>query len=508
MKPEVLTATPSIEGRGIVKRFAGVVALDGVDFAVQPGEVHGLLGENGAGKSTLVKILTGIYAPTSGEIARDGREVRFRSPTEARRHGIVAVYQDSEIIGQFTVAQNVLLGVELTVGKSGLVRDRAGTRLAQDILDRNGIRIDATRRASTLGPGERQLLALAKVMYANRRVIFLDEPSAALTAEEVKQLFHVIEQVKRTGVSVIYISHRLEEIMVICDRVTILKDGRVAGTLRGTAIKTEQVVEMMIGHSIAPSKGTESRKSVADAVVLDVRDLATGRIKGVSFSARRGEIVGFTGVIGSGAEDVAGALFGILPMKTGSIALNGARVKPASPLHMQRLGVGFIPADRKAHALLPELSVRTNVTVSILQRLSTAGFVVAKREQAVAKEMIELLDVRPSDSRRLVKLLSGGNQQKIVVGRWIAANAAVYLINEPTAGVDVGAIEEIHKVLRQIVDQGATIVLYSSVIHELLALCDLIYVMRDGRITYQTGVAEASHDQILARSMGGLVTQL
>jgi ABC-type sugar transport system ATPase subunit len=456
----------------------------------------------------LVKILTGVYPPTSGEIFRDGREVRFHSPTDARRNGVVAVYQDTEIISQFTVAQNVLLGSELTVGASGLVRDRAGVKLAQDILDRNGIHIEATRPASSLGPGERQLLALAKVMHANRRVIFLDEPSAALTAEEVKQLFAVIERVKRSGVSVIYISHRLEEIVVICDRVTVLKDGRVAGTLAGTDIKTEQVVEMMIGHGIAPSRGAAARTPLPDAPILEVRDLETRRIKALSFSARKGEIVGFTGVIGSGAEDIAGALFGVLPVKSGSIVLNGAAVVPSSPLQMQRLGVGFIPADRKAEAALPDLSVQANLTAGILQQLSAAGFVVPDRERAVATQMIELLDVRPPDGRRKLKLLSGGNQQKVVVGRWIAAKSAVYLINEPTAGVDVGAIEEIHGVLRRIADQGATIVLYSSVIHELLELCDMIYVMRDGRVTYETAAAGASHDQILSRSMGGLVTQI
>ena len=498
---------PIVEARGIVKQFAGTTALDHVDFAVRRGEVHGLLGENGAGKSTLVKILTGIYGPTSGSIFVDGHEMHFHSPLDARRHGLVAVYQDTEIIGRFTVAQNVLLGDEPTLARSGLVRDRALTQQARAVLGRIGVDIDPGRPASSLGPGERQLLALAKVFYAQRKVVFLDEPSAALAAGDVKRLFQLIHQLKLSGVAIIYISHRLEEIMEICDRVTILKDGRVAGTLAGTEIDSETVIQMMVGRRVDRKNAGSTSGGKGTPPALVVQGLQTSHIHGIDFSVAPGEIVGFTGLLGSGAEEVTGALWGVVHLDAGHITLNGHTLsrgaRSPSPHLMRRLGVGFVPSDRKGQGLLPDTSVAGNLAAGVLSQLSVLGVVRAGEERALARRMIGDLDIRPPDPARLVKFLSGGNQQKAVVGRWVAAGARLYLINEPTAGVDVGAIAEIHAIIRRVAQQGAAVIVVSSVIHELLSLCNRVYVMRKGQIVFESPASETSHDEVLAYSIGG-----
>jgi len=496
--------TPAaIEARDVVKQFAGTIALDHVDFTVQRGEVHGLLGENGAGKSTLVKILTGIYGPTTGSILVDGQQVHFHSPLDARRHGLVAVYQDTEIIGRFSVAQNVLLGMEPTVSHTGAVRDRQLMQQARDILERIGVDIDPQRPAASLGPGERQLLALAKVFYAQRKVVFLDEPSAALAASEVRRLFQLIRQLRESGVSIIYISHRLEEITELCDRVTILKDGRVVGTLTGQDIESDRVIQMMVGKK--PERKNVVRTTVAatGTPAVHVQGLRTDFIHDIEFAVAPGEIVGFTGLLGSGAEEVPGALWGSTGLKGGTITLHGEKVNKPSPYTMRRKGVGYVPADRKAQAILPDTSIAGNLTACVMGRISPLGIVRPRAERALAQRMIETLDVRPPTPDRPVKSLSGGNQQKVVVGRWVAAESKVYLINEPTAGVDIGAVEEIHGILRQLAQQGATVIVQSSVIHELLTLCHHIYVMRKGHIVFEALTADTSHDEVLAQSMGG-----
>ena len=489
-----------VELRGIEKEFSGTKVLKGIDLAFLHGEAHGLLGENGAGKSTLIKILTGVYAPTSGEILLDGRSVRIGSPLDAHVLGLGAVYQDAELVTGFTVAQNVVLGNE---PGGGILNQRRIREEAEAILQEIGIHIDVDRPASSLSAAEMQLVTLATLFHRRYKVIILDEPTARLSGGEVELLFKIIQRFREQGITIIYISHRLSEIRRVCDRVTILRGGLVSATLQGDGITEERVTELMIDRSRADLE-TYNEGCSRDEVVLEIENLATPNLAPLTFSLKAGEVLGITGPVGGGMEQVERALGGIVP-HNGSIKLRGRAINIRSPSQARKIGIAVIPEDRRKQALFPNLSLTDNVCLPVLHALAQFGLLLNGRKAAYAKDVIGRLGVRPSLPLMQIKFFSGGNQQKAVIGKWMSAKADIYVFVEPTSGVDVGAIKEIYDIILHMARSGAAVIVISSSTKEILSLAERVFVIRDKELVYAAPKKSCSYDQLLAISMTGRV---
>ncbi|WP_067169224.1 sugar ABC transporter ATP-binding protein [Microtetraspora niveoalba] len=487
---------PLLAMRGIVKRFPGVRALDGVDLEVRAGEVHCLLGQNGAGKSTLIKILSGAHQPDEGEVLLDGEPVRLATPTAAMRQGIATIYQELDLVDGLSVAENILLGHERAT--YGFTRRGESNRVAADLLRRLGHgEIPPTVEVGRLPPAAKQIVSMARALSHDARLIVMDEPSAALAHDEVANLFRIIREITAQGVAVVYISHRLEEIREIGDRVTVLKDGRTVAVGLPATTPTGRVVSLMTGRDVEYVFPPRPAPSGDRPEVLRVEGLTVpGVFADVSFSVRAGEIVGLAGLVGSGRSEILEAVYGAR-RASGRVLLDGRAVPPGSTTRAVRLGMGLAPEERKAQALLLDQSVTRNITLAGLTRFARAGWMDRRGEAAEAARLVETLDIRPPDPRRPVKTLSGGNQQKAVLARWLVERRRLLLLDEPTRGVDVGARAELYAVIRRLADEGVAVLLVSSEVPEVLGLADRVLVVREGRIVHEAPAVDLDEHRVL-----------
>ncbi|WP_433079677.1 sugar ABC transporter ATP-binding protein [Dactylosporangium sp. CA-052675] len=489
----------------VVKTFPGVRALDGVQLEVRAGEVHCLLGQNGAGKSTLIKVLAGVHAPDSGEIRWQGEPVSFGNPQAAMKAGIATIYQELDLVDGLSVAENMYLGHEPSTG--GFVARRSMRRGAAAILERLGHpEIPAAREVGKLPAAAKQIVSMGRALSREARLLIMDEPSAVLAHDEVENLFRIVRGLTAQGIAVIYISHRLDEIREIGDRVTVLKDGRTtAANLDAKSTPNRELVSRMTGRTIEyvfPER--PAARTFTDAPILRVRDLTLpGRFADVTLDVHSGEIVGITGLVGSGRSEVLESIYGARRPTAGTVEMLGKKVRRGDVGAAVRAGIGMAPEERKSQALLLGEPIYRNVTLAGFARFAKVGFTDAGRERTAAEDVTRSLDLRPADVRRPVRTLSGGNQQKVVVGRWLLGGTRLLLLDEPTRGVDVGARAELYQVIRRLADEGVGVLLVSSEVPEVLGLADRVLVMREGRLVHEAPAGELDEDTVLDLVMAG-----
>ena len=495
-----LERIPLLEMRGIEKSFPGVRALRGVDLELHAGEVLALLGENGAGKSTLIKVLAGAHPPDAGAIRLDGEAVAIANPAEAQRLGIAVIYQEFNLIPTLTVRENIFLGREETAG--GFIRQEEEYRSAQGLFKRIGVEIDPDIPCRELTVAQQQVVEIAKALSLKARIIVMDEPSATLTPPEVERLFSIIRDLKSHGIGVIYISHRLEEIFSIADRVTVLRDGRHVDTRDIGQIAREPLIELMVGRKL--EQEFPKRTLAIGPPRLVVKDLCRGRkVRSVSFAVRRGEVLGLTGLMGAGRTETVRLLFGADQPDSGTIELDGKPLRLANPRDAIRAGIGFLTEDRKAQGLVLGQSVRENFGLPNLARFERWGFVQEQQERDALAGYVRSLGIKIPHQEQLAKNLSGGNQQKVVLAKWLERNCEVILFDEPTRGIDVGAKFEVYLLINQLAAQGKAILMISSELPEMLGMSDRILVMHEGRVSGEiTDVANATQEQIMDLAMG------
>ncbi|SDJ52069.1 ribose transport system ATP-binding protein [Lentzea albidocapillata subsp. violacea] len=490
--------------QGLVKRFPGVTALGGVDFDVRAGEVHCLLGQNGAGKSTLIKVLSGAHRPDEGEIRWRGEVVEFGNPTAAMRSGVAAIYQELDLVAGLSVADNVFLGHELST--AGFSRRAEARRRTRALLDRLGHRdISPDRDVGRLSVAHQQVVSMARALSLDGQLLIMDEPSAVLDPDEVRVLFGVIRELTAQGVAVIYISHRLAEIREIGDRVTVLKDGRTVATgLPAREVKTSELISLMTGRVLDNVYPRRASLDPAAPEVLVVRGLADGdRFAGVDLTVRAGEVVGLAGLVGSGRSEILETVYGARKAAEGTVEVDGRRLRRGSVGAAVRAGMGLCPEERKSQGLLLDQAVYRNITVSSMSSFAKFGFLDDRAERARSSQLTEALDVRPAGVDRLVRGLSGGNQQKVVLARWLLRECRVLLLDEPTRGVDVGARSEIYELVRQLADSGVAVVVVSSDVEEVLGLADRVLVVREGRVVHDGPADEIDESRVLDLVMEG-----
>jgi ribose transport system ATP-binding protein len=470
---------------GVSKRFGGVQALDRVEFELKRGEVHALVGENGAGKSTLIKILAGIYLKDGGHIFYESSEVEFRNNIEARLNGIGMVPQEIQLAPKLTVAENIFMGL-YPRNRAGFVKWKDLYKKAYDIAKTFNIESLIGLRVERLGTGYRQLIEILKALIFNAKIIAFDEPTAALSEEETKELFRLIEKLKAGGISIIYVSHRLDEIFQIADRVTVLKDGQYVGTHRVRDVTKDQVVSMMVGRELNLFGEDRRSKGKQEEVVFEVRGLKRGReVQDISFKLHRGEILGLFGMVGSGRTETMMSVFGVDPLEEGEIIIAGERVVIRSPIDAVKLGIGLVPENRIKQGVILRASVRSNISLPFVHKLARYGAVNARQELEIVRQYIEYLDIKTRSEGSLVNTLSGGNQQKVSIAKWLATKSDIIIFDEPTHGIDVGAKAEIYQLLRELSDEGKGLIMISSELPEVLNVCDRILVFRDGKIAHE-----------------------
>jgi rhamnose transport system ATP-binding protein len=488
-----------LELRDVTKSFGPVRALRGVSLALRPGEVHALAGENGAGKSTVVRIIGGEHRPDHGEVLLDGEPVHFGSPREAQQHGVAVIHQEPAGFPDLSVAENVFMGrAPLRSGRR--VDRRAMNRRAAEVCAKLGVPLDPTRPTRGLSIADQQVIEIAKALVADARIIVMDEPTAALSAVEAERLFRVTESLKADGAAVLFISHRLDELYALCDRVTVLRDGAFVRTDAMSELDRDGLVRAMVGRDIAqlfPRHDTEP-----GAAALTVKGLTrTGVFTDISFTVREGEIVGLAGLVGSGRSEVARAVFGV-DKADGEVLVDGKPLPKGDPRAAIDRGVALVPEDRREQGLVPELSVERNTGLARLRQVTKAGITRRKRERALAQRWAERLGVRHGGLTEPVATLSGGNQQKVVLGKWLATEPSVLIVDEPTRGIDIGAKVEVHALLADLAARGMAVLLISSELPEVLGMADRVLVMHEGRITAEFPAGEATEEAVMAAATG------
>ena len=504
---------PMLRMTGIAKRFPGVQALAGVDLEVAPGEVHGLLGENGAGKSTLLKILSGAQQPDAGSIIFEGREITLPSPDAAQALGIVTIYQELSLFPALTVAENIFLGRE---PMSGPFIDWAATRRAtKELGSRFGLDLPADKLVRDLSVAQQQMVEIARALSMQSRLIIMDEPTSALSQREAQRLFGIVRELKRNGISIIFVTHRLPEVMQICDRITVLKDGKPSGKAEVAAISVEDIVRMMVGRTGADLFKRLPTRSPGSTVlnISNLSGVATANdpravvLRDISFELRRGEILGIAGLVGSGRTELARAIFGADPKRGGAIALDGADLDIRSPEDAIAADIGLVPEDRKQQALFLDLAVRENLSVTALGKLVRFGFVNRQQERDLVERYRKSLNIRMASPDQKVRNLSGGNQQKVVLARWLALGPRVLIVDEPTRGIDVGAKAEVHMLLHEMAMSGIGIIAISSELPEIMAISDRILVIRAGRLAGVLEQQDASEERLMQLMAIGTASQ-
>jgi ABC-type sugar transport system ATPase subunit len=490
-----------VELRGVRKHFAGAVALAGVDLELRAGEVHALVGENGAGKSTLMRVLAGLHGDYRGEIRVGGGPARLASPARAAALGIALVHQELSLVPEMSVAENVFLGREPQGRLPGLVDFRAMERGAEALLAELGVRLPVREKVARLGAGARQLVEIAKGLSQEPRILILDEPSSSLSRAETGELLARVRALRARGTAVVYVSHKLDEVLAVADRITVLRDGARVASRPVAEWSEEALVRAMVGRDL--KRLYPRTRPAPGEVVLRVEGLARpGRFRGVTFSLRRGEVLGLAGLVGAGRSDLAQALFGLPPAKSGAIALGGAPVRIRAPADAMALGIALVPEDRLRQGLVPRLSVRENVSLASLGALSRLQWMAAGRERAAVAGIAGRVGLAPGATELPVRRLSGGNQQKVVVARWMLRRPRILILDEPTRGVDVGAKAEIHALVDRLAGEGAAVLLVSSDLPEVLGMSDRVLVMRQGRIAAELSREKASEESVLAAATG------
>jgi ribose transport system ATP-binding protein len=493
---------PFIEMKGIKKAFHQNVVLDGVDFEVRPGEVHALMGENGAGKSTLMKILTGIYERDAGTVMVNGKEVHYRHPKEAERDGISVIHQELNIIPTLTVAENIFLGREQTIGRTGIVRKKEMEEQAKLYLQRLGIEISPNEIAGNLSVGKQQIVEIARALSTNAKCLIMDEPTAALTDREIRTLFDVIRSLKQQGVAIVYISHRMEEIFTICDRISVLRDGQFIGTKKIPETNFDEIVHMMVGRQIG-ERFPKREKRIGEERLRVEGLTQKGVFHHVSFSVRAGEILGVAGLMGAGRTEIMEAIFGVRKVDEGTIYIHNKPVKIKSPRQAIEHGIAFITEDRKGKGLVLHMSVRENLTLPKAEQLAKVGVIQAKKENDLVQSLIARLKIKTASPELEVKALSGGNQQKVVFGKWLAMEPSILILDEPTRGVDVGAKKEIYEIMNELTAQGVAIIMVSSELPEILGMSDRIMVVHEGKVTAILDNKNVDQETIMRAATGG-----
>ena len=492
-----------IEMRGIDKSFGSNQVLKQAGFTLESGEVHALMGENGAGKSTLMKILTGVYTKDAGTVLVDGKEVNYKNPQEAEKAGIVFIYQELNVMFDLTVEENLFMGKEIH-GKLGICDRKAMQKKAREALNTLGVDISPKTVMSELSVGQQQMVEICKALMADAKVIIMDEPTAALTQSETVALFKVIESLRKKGVSMVYISHRMEEIFELCDRITVLRDGSYIGVKNIPETNMNEIVKMMIGREIGeryPSRDVKIGKEV-----LKVKGLTRkGTFHDVSFSVRAGEVLGVSGLMGAGRTEIMQAIFGNLSYESGSIEIDGKEVKISNPRQAMEQGIGFITEDRKTEGLMLDKSIRENISLCNLGRISKSSVISKEAEKNMVAEAIKDLHIKCFGPYHECNNLSGGNQQKVVLAKWILTNPKILILDEPTRGVVIGAKKEIYSIINKLAAQGVAIIMVSSELPEVLGMSDNIMVVREGEVRGIISYEEANQERVMTLATGGTI---
>ncbi|MFA9377032.1 MAG: sugar ABC transporter ATP-binding protein [Lachnotalea sp.] len=482
--------------KDIDKSFVGVHALKGVSLEVKKSEVHALMGENGAGKSTLMKVLTGIYTKDSGTIIYEGKEIEFTNPKEAQDAGIAIVHQELNMMHHLNVAQNIFIGREIMNGK--LINDQKMNEEAAKLFQKLNIDIDPESVMGDLTVGRQQMCEIAKAISREVKVIVFDEPTAALTEGEIAELFKIIRELRKKGMGIVYISHRMDEIKVITDRVTVMRDGEYVGTLVTKDCTKDDIINMMVGRTIYEDPKEKSNVAKDAPVVLKVENLNAGKmVRNVSFELKKGEILGFSGLMGAGRTETARALFGADNKDSGDVYINGKKVEIKTPQDAVNAGIGYLSEDRKRYGIVLAESVASNSTMSSLENFMKGIFIDKKKEKEVSEDYVEKLKTKTPDVETAVINLSGGNQQKVVIAKWLIKDCDILIFDEPTRGIDVGAKSEIYHLMNELAAQGKSIIMISSELTEILRMSDRIIIMCEGRKTGELEIEEASQEKIM-----------
>lgn len=494
----------NIEMKGIDKSFGTNQVLKNAGFLLRDGEVHALMGENGAGKSTLMKILTGVYTRDAGTVIVDGKEVEYHNPQEAEKAGIVFIYQELNVMFDLTVEENLFMGKEITKG-FGICDKKAMRKKAKEVLDMMGVDINPAAVMSELSVGQQQMIEICKALMVDAKVIIMDEPTAALTQSETDALFKVIHSLRKKGVSMVYISHRMEEIFELCDRITVLRDGSYIGTEEIKDIDMNDIVKMMIGREIG--ERFPARDVKLGQEVLKVEKLTSpGVFHDISFSVRAGEVLGVSGLMGAGRTEIMQAIFGNLPLESGKIYIDGKETVIKNPEAAMKAGIGFITEDRKTEGLMLEKSIEENISLANLGKVSGKNHVLSSSaEGALVKKGIEEFHIRCFGPSHECGNLSGGNQQKVVLAKWIYTEPKILILDEPTRGVDIGAKKEIYSVINEMAAKGVAIIMVSSELPEVLGMSDRVMVVREGEVRGIIGKEEANQENVMTLATGGTI---
>jgi len=490
-----------VELVNIVKAFPGVLALNKVSFKLKKGQVHILLGENGAGKSTLIKILSGVYIPDEGEIYIEGEKTEFANPIHARNCGIATIYQEFALVEQLSVAENIFMGrIPINNRKIGkFVNWEKLYKKTGKLLDEIGLKVNPRDLVRNLGVAQKQMVEIAKAVSLNSKIIIMDEPTSVLTDEEVKELFNIIHNLKKAGKGIIYISHRLEEASIIGDIVTVLRNGKYIDTIKAKGTEVATFIKMMIGRDLTEMFPKRKNITLGDKV-LEVNNLTNNNVEDINFYVRKGEVLGVAGLVGSGRTELARAIFGIDVFSQGEILINGEKVNIKNPLEAIRNGLSYIPEERRKDGLVLGSSVKENITLSSFFKFSTRSVVNLRKQDELAQYYVDRLAIKTPHLNQITLLISGGNQQKIVVAKWLCADANIFIFDEPTRGIDVGAKVEIYNIINELVKKGAAVIMISSELPEILGMSDRIIVMSKGKISEEILIKEATQKKILHAS--------
>ncbi|MCL7746840.1 sugar ABC transporter ATP-binding protein [Halalkalibacter alkaliphilus] len=497
-----------LEIKDVTRKFPGVIALKGVSFDIRRGEVHALVGENGAGKSTLMKILSGVQKPSSGQILLNGKEVTFTSPKEAQELGISIIHQEFSLIPYLNGVENIFLGREIR--KSGGLLDKKTMRKkAEEVLTRLNADIDLSKPVARLSVANQQFIEIAKAIAIDTKVLIFDEPTASLTGKEIDKLFDLIAMLKANGVTIIYISHHLDEILEMCDRLTCLRDGEFVGTRDVVGCTKQDIVKMMVGREI--TNAFPDRPSWADRdeeLFLEVKKLRNSELEDVNFKLKKGEILGIAGLVGAGRTETVRALIGADATDEKEVYLDGMKVDIKSPTDALAYGIGLIPESRKTQGLILGMTVKKNITLPILKKVSkNFGIIDKKEEKNVVTQSIQDLLIKTPTMEQKVKFLSGGNQQKVVLAKWLNTECKILIFDEPTRGIDIGAKEEIYKLMRKLADEGISIIMISSELPEILGMSDRVLVMYKGKIMSELDAAEVTQEKVMYYATGGVESE-
>ncbi|AHG21384.1 D-ribose transporter ATP-binding protein [Chania multitudinisentens RB-25] len=500
-----MSATPILEMRNIAKSFGQFYALNGVNLTVYRGEIHALMGENGAGKSTLMKILAGAYTASSGEIFIDGQPFAIKGPKDALAAGITLIYQEMNLAPNLTVAENIFLGSELQ--RAGLVKRHHMQEEAQKVIDRLGAQFRASDRVMRLTIAEQQQVEIARALHRNSRILVMDEPTAALSSRETQRLFELIKRLRDEGMAIIYISHRMAEVYELSDRVSVLRDGQYVGSLTRDTLSASELVRMMVGRPLSDLFNKERGIAVGEPR-LTLRGLSDGKkIKPASLQVRAGEIVALAGLVGAGRSELAQLIFGVRNATAGSIEVDGKPVTIRSPRDAIALGIGFLTENRKEQGLFLDLAAHENIVMATLERDAHYGLLNRRKAQSISSEAINLLNIRVPHAQVRAGGLSGGNQQKLLISRWVAIGPRILLLDEPTRGVDVGAKSEIYRIMSQMAQQGVAILMISSELPEVVGMSDRVYVMHEGDIAGELAGADITQENIMQLATGADTAQ-